>query len=137
MHPAWRFMRKTLLGALMAAGCRGSIGPGGSEPGVLAPGPEDTGSMGGTPRLPADHPGPMPLRRLTRDELNNPIRDLLGDDSAPARVLPLESNGLHGFLEAGTVSTVDVEHLLDFVAAVGAGAAKTLPALIACDNVAM
>ncbi|HXK20839.1 MAG TPA: DUF1592 domain-containing protein [Polyangiaceae bacterium] len=37
------------------------------------------------------HPGRAPVRRLTRFEYNNAVRDLLGDSSAPANALPPET----------------------------------------------
>ncbi len=74
----------------------------------------------------------MPLRRLGADELNNTLRDLLGDSSKPASVLPGQGRGLHGFPEAGVVSVVDVEHILELVESVAAAAAPRLPSLLAC-----
>lgn len=37
------------------------------------------------------HPGRAPVRRLTRFEYNNAVRDILGDNSAPANTLPPET----------------------------------------------
>ena len=67
---------------LGAAGCVGGIGSGGSSerPGATPPG----SSPGSDPNA----AGPMPLRRLTRREYNNTVRDLLGDTSQPADALP-------------------------------------------------
>lgn len=39
-------------------------------------------------------PGPAPLRRLTKTEYNNTVRDLLGDDSRPADAFPPEETTL-------------------------------------------
>ena len=48
-------------------------------------------------RRPGRHlPGPAPLRRLTRFEYNNTVRDLLGDTTLPASAFPSEETG-NGF----------------------------------------
>src|SRR5690242_3726814 len=54
-------------------------GPGGT---MTGPGGTVTGP-GGTPIDP-NAAGPMPLRRLSRREYNNTVRDLLGDMTKPA-----------------------------------------------------
>jgi len=41
-------------------------------------------------------PGPSPIRRMTRFEYNNTVRDLLGDSTEPARDFPIEEEA-HGF----------------------------------------
>jgi hypothetical protein len=40
------------------------------------------------------HPGPAPLRRLTKTEYNNTVRDLLGDETRPADRFPPEEETL-------------------------------------------
>ena len=52
--------------------------------------------------------GPSALRRLTRAEYDATIRDLLGDDGAPARRFPPDDDGL-GFPVAGAVSPLLAE----------------------------
>lgn len=91
------------------------------------------GSVAPMPSSAMDAPAPMPLRRLTRDEINNTLRDLLGDTSGLAKSLPSDGCGAHGFLEAGTVSTVDAESLIKVIDAVGAAASKQMATLVACD----
>ncbi len=76
----------------------------------------------------------MPLRRLSTEELNNTLRDLLGDTSDPARVLPLQGRGVHGFFEPGNVSVVDAEHMLELVESVAASAVRNLPKLLQCSD---
>ncbi len=85
------------------AGVPGAAGAG-SEASAGAP-PGGTGGMGVAPTgqpptIEADcnavDPGPAPLRRLTRSELNNTLRDLLGDATNPADALPPEELG-NGF----------------------------------------
>src|SRR3954462_14177989 len=96
---------------LAAPGCQGTIGDAGSGPagpGGTPGNPSNPGqpSKPGTPSGPGATPtgpggapsaagdpnaaGPMPLRRLTRKEFNNTLRDLLGDTSNPADAFPLD-----------------------------------------------
>ncbi len=78
-----------------------------------------------------------PLRRLTRFEYNNVVRDLLGDDTSPGNSLPSEisGNGFGNDAETQTVSSLLVEQY----ATVSEGIAKRatesrdkLGALAAC-----
>jgi hypothetical protein len=66
---------------LLASGCTGSIGgsPVGDPGGTGAPGDPAPGS-GADPGLVGFQPGPATLRRLTRVQYANAIRDLLGAD---------------------------------------------------------
>jgi hypothetical protein len=77
-------------------------------------------------------PLPMPLRRLTRIEYNNTVRDLLGDTSRPADVFPPDPDGESGFLMGGSVSNVDAERLGDAAEAVARRAAAKLEVLLPC-----
>lgn len=103
---------------LVAAGglaCTGQIDPAAaSDPGGVpwtgsgaAPGPGSGAGGGGGQPAPGDPaakpidprtcaPGPAPMRRLSRLEYNNTIRDLLGDTSRPADAFPAEQGG-NGF----------------------------------------
>jgi len=65
--------------ALGVVGCSGVIGPGGPSPG---PGSSSSAAC----QVPS--PGPAPLRRLTRAQYNNTVRDLLGDTTRPAAAFP-------------------------------------------------
>jgi hypothetical protein len=66
--------RFVALLALGLAGCEGSIGPAGEDP---------TGTAS-SPDCKAINPGDAPIRRMTRVEYNNTVRDLLGDTTRPA-----------------------------------------------------
>ena len=55
----------------------------------------------------------MPLRRLTRREFNNTLRDLVGVTSNPADAFPLDIDGSFMFHRAGVVSTLDASVLFD------------------------
>ncbi len=53
----------------------------------------------------APDPGRPTLRRLNRSEFDRTVRDVLGDDSAPARSFPADDHG-HGFDNNGDVLAV-------------------------------
>src|SRR5262245_12330520 len=76
------------LGVLVAtSACIGSIGD--PEPQETEPEPE--------PQVDCSKvvdPGPSPIRRMTRFEYNNTVRDLLGDATHPADVFGAEEEAL-------------------------------------------
>src|SRR6266478_9077572 len=79
---------------LLAVGCTGSIDGDPGAPGTGNNGNgNNTGGSGGpvVPGNPGDPSaaGPMPLRRMTRAEFNNTMRDLIGDATGPANAFPL------------------------------------------------
>ena len=93
---------------------------------TMTTGPEalgcgDTVEVGGTP-----------LRRLTRTEYNNTIRDLLGDDTDPADAFPPDDTAL-GFEASGHVSQLVAQHYLDAAIAIAERAVGDLDALLPCD----
>jgi Protein of unknown function (DUF1592)/Protein of unknown function (DUF1588)/Protein of unknown function (DUF1587)/Protein of unknown function (DUF1595)/Protein of unknown function (DUF1585) len=112
---------------LFWCGCVAQIGdaPAGSAPapgGMGLPPPSGGGGVsggGGSPgaQPPARcqnrtiHPGRAPVRRLTRFEYNNTVRDLLGDTTEPAVALPSDeiANGFGNDAEALSVSSLLVE----------------------------
>jgi hypothetical protein len=75
--------------------------------------------------------GRAPLRRLTRFEYDNTVRDLLGDTTSPARSLPSDeiANGFGNDAEALSVSSLLVEQL--GTVAEGIAARATEPAALA------
>jgi hypothetical protein len=96
-----------------------------------------TGGAGGGPMLCTDqmvHAGRSPLRRLTRFEYNNTVRDLFGDATQPANALPAEEIG-NGF--GNDADTLSVSGLLAeqyFTVAEGIAArATTAPAFTELD----
>lgn len=83
--------------------------------------------------------GPSPLRRLTRVEYLNTLRDLLGTADVPAVVLAPDSVAL-GFDNIASVQSVSqllAEQYETAAATVAADAVRTLPALLKCDVAAM
>jgi len=123
------------LGALLGAGCSGNGDPGvvpGSTPGAgngsgassnptagsggangTVPGAGAPSSGGGSSQQSActsetDQPGSAPIRRLTRNEFNNTVADLLGDTTSPAVNLPPEVLG-NGFSNDASQQTVSAD----------------------------
>src|SRR4029079_1640278 len=79
-------------------------------------------------------PGASPIRRLTRTEYNNTVRDLLGDTTAPAAQFTPEEVGL-GFTnnaEVQTVSDLLAEQFESAAAKLAAAATQNLPKLLSC-----
>jgi hypothetical protein len=79
--------------------------------------------------------GPSPLRRLTRREYNNVLRDLLGDSSSPANAFP-EEEEMHGFnnnADALLMSTSLVDGYLNAAEAIAANVAGQAASLAGCD----
>ena len=116
-----------LLALTLAAGaCIGNIG--GDRPS------DETTSQGlcedGSVRVPA-----VDMRRLTRREFNNAVRDLLGDDSGPADSFVPDEN-IAGFA-ANTVAPVTKLVVQDYLAAAEQLAARAvsenLDTLVDCD----
>jgi len=81
-------------------------------------------------------PGASPIRRMTRFEYNNTVRDLLGDDSAPADRFAPEEEAL-GFNNQATalgVTQLLAEQYMEASEVIAARAALDLEALIpGCD----
>ncbi len=80
-----------------------------------------------------------PIRRLTREEFNNTVRDLVGDETHPADVLPAEEEvaGFNNQAGAFTTSALLVEQYMKVAEEVSARAVDNLDALLnGCDPVA-
>ncbi len=114
-----------LLGAALLCGCSGIIGSGGGGSADDAVAKKlcvvDT-----------------PIRRLTRFEYNNTVRDLLGDDTNPADALPPEEEVAGFNNQAGALTTSDllVEQYANVAEAVSARAVTNIGALMdGCDPV--
>jgi hypothetical protein len=109
----------------MGAGNRGgTVGPGGST-GTNPP-----------PAADAMAAGPMPLRRLTRREYNNTIRDLLGDASNRADTFPADKDSEFLFHRAQVVSSADADSLEGAAEATAASLAAKITMLAPCVGMA-
>jgi hypothetical protein len=120
------FAALVLLGAAPSSGCNGVIGSGG-DPG------------GGTvnDRVAAELcVVDTPIRRMTRFEYNNTVRDLLGDNTNPADVLPPEEEVAGFDNQAGALTTSDllVEQYVSVAEDISARAIGNMDALLdGCD----
>lgn len=89
---------RALLTALLAVGaCTGTVVkpdiPAGSEPGSVGP-PSSASSLActDTQAVTMTRSGALQMRRLTRTEYDNTVRDLLGDGSRPAQAFALDDS---------------------------------------------
>lgn len=111
--------------SLSLAACMGTIGGDGSGSG------ENVGEADGGLCV-VD----TPLRRMTRFEYDNTVRDLLGDDTRPASGLPPEEEiaGFNNQAAALTVSDLLAEQYMKIAEGIGARAVQRLESLLpSCD----
>ena len=89
-----------------------------------------------TPETPGDPlaAGPSPLRRLTRREYNNTVRDLLGDTTHPADGFPVDHDDGFLFPRAGLVTAQDLSTMRDAAEALAATAEKNVTMLAPCTG---
>ncbi len=104
----------------------GAGGPGTAQPFVCDP----TVAQSGAPA-----PGPSTIRRMTRWEYNNTVRDLLGDTTGPADqfVQEEESGGFKNNADALTVSALLAEQYLTAAEEVAARATADVVGLLGCS----
>lgn len=146
-----------LLGVVTVAGCTGTISNGGDESspkigGGASPGgdkssPGSVGTPGDTTppgsnvtteactTVTAPTLGRTPLRRLTNEEYNNTIRDLLADTSRPADAFPpdVSIDGFTTNAEGQAVQPAVAEGYLTASENLAARAVQDLKKLLACD----
>jgi len=135
------------VGVFSLAGCQGNIGDEGNKGATNVAGPAGPGNVGnGLPMgtvtqdcvKAGTQPGASPIRRLTREEYNNTVRDLLGDTTSPATQFTQEEIGL-GFTnnaEVQTVSDLLAEQYETAASSLATAAAKDLAKLLSCDPTA-
>jgi hypothetical protein len=80
----------------------------------------------------AIRPGPAPIRRLTREEYNATVRDLLGTTARPADTFPAEPEVLGFSNNAGMINTTDLHTELYLKAAESLATAANLAQLLPC-----
>jgi hypothetical protein len=80
-----------------------------------------------------------PLRRLTRFEFNNSVRDLLGDETSPARAFPSEEigNGFGNDADTQSVSSLLAEQYSKVAEGIAVRATETPAALAKLDPCTM
>jgi hypothetical protein len=129
-HASLRAWLAVCLG--FAGGCTGVVeeeaGSASSPPDATAPAPMPPPAIMG-----AGLAGPMPLRRLTRDEYNYTVEDLLGDTRRPALSFPEDNRGASGFATAGAVGALELRRLMETGEDVAANAVENLGKLLPCD----
>ena len=120
----------------------GNPGPGNPGPGPGNPGPGPGMGPGGRP-LPSDAmsvPGVAPLRRLTRFEYENTLRDLLGAQVVPTmRIAGFsadQESEKSGFLRGGAITAPpDAREFMMAAEDVAAAVLPRLPSLLPCNPV--
>lgn len=92
-----------------------------------------TGEIGDPPTGPSE-PALAPMRRLTRFEYDNAVRDLLGDTTHPARSFAPDTEvlGFDNQTAGASVGRVQVEQYLAAAEALAATAVADLDRLLAC-----
>jgi hypothetical protein len=113
-------------GAVIGA-CTGKLG---DVPDPVAQVPEGVCATG-------VHPGGAPIRRMTRFEYNNAVRDLLGDTTRPADTFVAEEEAL-GFNNQATalgVTQLLAEQYMEASEGIAERAAKAWNAVLPCDPV--
>jgi hypothetical protein len=122
----------------------GSGGPGSSgpaDPGSGGPGSTGPGSTGQNPVAPATVSAAVaPMRRLTREQYRNTIRDLLGvQDGVAASALPGDDAIQDRFRSntASPLQAIDVGKYADAADGIAQKAVANLPGLVGCDSKAM
>ncbi len=114
------------------------------EPGGVGPAPAPPG----TPGLPAvtlpavcktTNPGPSPLRRLTRSEYANTIRDLVGITDSPSVAFTPDAKalGFDNIASAQNVSQLLAEQFEDGAVSLAAVLVQDVTKTLNCDPVAM
>ena len=123
--------------------------PGSQRGGATASGPSAAaGSVATAPNASAPSrsacssatgPSRSPLRRLTRFEFNNSVRDLLGDDTAPARAFPSEElgNGFGNDADTQSVSSLLAEQYSKVAEGIALRATETPAGLARLDPCTM
>ena len=149
----------TVFMSLLVASCVGGIdAAGGDQAGNGAPGKSGTpagagGASARTPPGPGSAPtagpggvvagakpagqpraGTKPMRRLSRVEYSNTLRDLLGADGEPGNDFATDANGQSGFAEGALVAGAELDRMYDTIDRLARAAMTTKWAqLVACD----
>lgn len=134
-HRVW--LAGSLGAAVWLVGCTGQVdrqGPNDEPSGDNGKGGAPSEPEGNTGDLKVESAGPRPLRRLTRDEYNNTVRDLLSDASAPAAKFADDVRGEGGFYSPNRVSGVETSAYRDAAESLAAAAVQRTPSLAACAS---
>jgi hypothetical protein len=120
-----------LAGCYGVTACIGNIGD--SAPGSTSPGGEPL-SCGE-----AIEPGPAPIRRMTSFEFDNTLRDLLGDDTKPAKAFTAEEEalGFNNNAAALVTSSTLAEKYVMAAEGISERATQPLSKVLPCDPAAV
>ena len=134
-QPWWQRPVFAFVISLAFAACTGTVKPGetpadNAPPGADNPGAGGPGAVVSAGSLSA---GPRLLRRLTRAEYDNTIRDLLKDTSKPARAFPADVPDESGFLNPATVGGVETSRFAEAAEASAVKAVAKLDTLVGCN----
>jgi len=113
----------------------GSVAVVGACTGHLGDGPEPVVEVAASVCATGIHPGGAPIRRMTRFEYNNAVRDLLGDATRPADSFVAEEEAL-GFNNQATalgVTQLLAEQFMEASEGIALRAAKDWQKLLPCD----
>jgi hypothetical protein len=126
----------TSAGSVSTGGSSG-VGTGGAS-GAAGTGTSGVSGMPSTSDCPSTDVARTPLRRLTRFEYANSVRELLHVDPAPARDLPADeiTNGFDNNSGVLTVSALHAEKYVLVSEALAKSAVANLAALTTCDAAA-
>lgn len=82
------------------------------------------------------HPGPSPLRRLTREEYDNTVAELANDASKPGKDFPPEARalGFNNIADAQTVTTLLAEAYKTAAEGIAERATKNASSLLGCSE---
>src|SRR5262245_16158265 len=131
----------------LSSGCTGEIASDETPEGTTPPGapgarPPSTGAPAPGPGAGPSTPGAAPakiypvpvaeLRRLTRREYDNTVRDLLGDSSSPARAFGPDAVGAVGYEAPGAVGSLEFDGYMQAAEKLAANAVGRLASLLAC-----
>jgi hypothetical protein len=119
-----------LAGGCLLAACTGLISDPGEDDGTS--GENNTGPGGVVVAGKQAIGVSSSLRRMTREEYNNTVRDLLGDDTEPADAFPPDEKKL-GVSVAGLVSSLTAEQYQQAAEEIANRALQNLDALLPCD----
>jgi hypothetical protein len=144
-----------LLSGAISLGCTGNINGGDNGPGPVGPDGKPTpggmgsngGGGGGKMNPPPDNtgslddaktvPGAAPLRRLTRLEYDNTVRDLLGVNTSTSDKLSADlGSSESGFMTGGAISgSTDARGVWTSAEEVSAAALQRLTNLLPCNPI--
>jgi hypothetical protein len=116
----------------------GGSGVSGGGAGMGSAGANGGNAAGGNAACAAADPVASPLRRLTRAEYDNTVRDLLGLDVWPSEKFPADevAGGFSNNAAVLAVSPLLAEKYLEAAESLAAEAIKRLPSLLPCDPTA-